>query len=126
MRTTARHVLSVLVLISTLSVNRARSAEEGFRPLWNGKDLTGWVRVNTAPSTWTIRDGMLICSGKPTGELRTDRMYQNFVLELEWRHMRPRGNAGVFIWADDITARGAFAINVYFLPQTQSVKQEKL
>jgi hypothetical protein len=33
-------------------------------------------------------------------------MYQNFILELEWRHLKPKGNAGVFIWADDITARG--------------------
>jgi hypothetical protein len=33
-------------------------------------------------------------------------MYQNFIMELEWRHMVPRGNAGVFVWADDITARG--------------------
>ncbi len=81
-------------------------AEEGFRPLFNGKDLSGWVPVNTAPSTWTVKDGMIVCSGKPTGELRTDRMYQNFILELQWRHMRPKGNAGVFVWADDITARG--------------------
>ena len=49
----------------------------------------------------TVADGMIVCSGKPIGEIRTDRMYQNFVLELEWRHMVPRGNAGVFIWADD-------------------------
>jgi hypothetical protein len=33
-------------------------------------------------------------------------MYQNFILELEWRHLKPAGNAGVFVWADDITARG--------------------
>lgn len=82
------------------------SAEEGFKPAFNGKDLTGWVAVNTAPSTWKMQDGMLVCSGKPIGELRTARMYQNFVMELEWRHMVPRGNAGVFVWADDITARG--------------------
>ena len=49
---------------------------------------------------------MIICSGKPIGELRTDRMYQNFIMEVEWRHMKPRGNAGIFVWADDITARG--------------------
>ena len=66
--------------------------EEGFKPAFNGKNLAGWVAVNTAPSTWKIQDGMLICSGKPIGELRTDRMYQNFVMELEWRHMVPRGN----------------------------------
>lgn len=82
------------------------STEEGFKPAFNGKDLAGWVSVNTAPSTWKMQDGMLICSGKPIGELRTARMYQNFVMELEWRHMVPRGNAGVFVWADDITARG--------------------
>jgi len=85
---------------------KAEQNEEGFRPLFNGKDLAGWVNVNTAPSTWKVDEEMLICSGKPIGELRTDRMYQNFILELEWRHMRPKGNAGVFVWADDITARG--------------------
>jgi hypothetical protein len=49
---------------------------------------------------------MLVCTGKPIGELRTEKMYHNFELELEWRHMVPRGNAGVFVWADDITSRG--------------------
>lgn len=102
-------VLSALTL-SSLQPDTAWSAEagddEGFKPAFNGKDLGGWVAVNTAPSTWRIEDGLLICSGKPIGELRTERMYQNFVMELEWRHMVPRGNAGVFVWADDITARG--------------------
>ena len=99
-------LLLALVLLSPVASARAQPAEEGFRPLFNGKDLSGWVPVNTAPSTWSVKDAMIICSGQPTGELRTDRMYQNFILELEWRHMRPGGNAGVFIWADDITARG--------------------
>lgn len=87
----------------------AASGEEGpaFRPLFNGKNLDGWVNVNCGPETWTINEeGMLVCTGKPIGELRTDRMHQNFILELEWRHLKPKGNAGVFVWADDITARG--------------------
>jgi hypothetical protein len=96
---------TVLLLIC-FSGTDVQSAEDGFRPLLSGKDLSGWVPVNTAPSTWTVKDGMLICSGKPTGEIRTDRMFQNFILEVEWRHMRPKGNAGIFVWADDITARG--------------------
>ena len=95
-----------LGLALLLSVAAVAAEEDGFRPLFNGKDLSGWVPVNTAPSTWSVRDGMLICSGKPIGELRTDRMYQNFIMEVEWRHMKPRGNAGIFVWADDITARG--------------------
>jgi len=79
---------------------------DGFKPLFNEKDLSGWVLVNTPADTWTVQDGMLVCSGKPIGEIRTDRMYQNFILEVEWRHMVPGGNAGIFVWADDITARG--------------------
>ena len=95
-----------LGLALLLSLAAVAAVEDGFSPLFNGKDLSGWVPVNTAPSTWSVRDGMLICSGKPIGELRTDRMYQNFIMEVEWRHMKPRGNAGIFVWADDITARG--------------------
>jgi hypothetical protein len=80
--------------------------QDDFRPLFNGRDLTGWVLVNTPAATWSVEDQMLICSGRPTGEIRTDRMYQNFILEVEWRHMVPGGNAGIFVWADDITAPG--------------------
>jgi len=79
---------------------------EELKPLFNGKDLDGWVLVNTPPQTWKVEDGLLVCSGKPVGELRTERMYQNFILEVEWRHLVARGNAGIFVWADDITARG--------------------
>jgi hypothetical protein len=97
--------LAALVLLFTLSLHGEE--KEVFRPLLNGKDLSGWVVVNTAPSTWSFNDeGDLVCSGKPIGEIRTERMYQNFILELEWRHLVPKGNAGVFVWADDISARG--------------------
>ncbi|MDF1853225.1 MAG: DUF1080 domain-containing protein [Verrucomicrobiales bacterium] len=82
-------------------------AEDGFVPLFNGKDFSGWTNVNCAPSTWSFNEeGLLVCTGKPIGEIRTERMYQNFILELEWRHLVPKGNAGVFVWADDITAKG--------------------
>ena len=99
-------LLLVLAFLFTHPGIEAEDKKEAFEPLFNGKNLDGWVKVNTAPSTWTIKDGMIICSGKPTGELRTTRMYQNFIMEVEWRHMRARGNAGIFVWADDITARG--------------------
>lgn len=80
--------------------------EDGFRPLFNGHNLDGWVNVNCAPGTWRAINGLIHCTGFPIGELRTDRMYQNFILELEWRHLRPEGNAGVFVWADALTAPG--------------------
>jgi hypothetical protein len=104
--TTATFLL-LLLLCPSPSLAQNDTSEDGFVPLLNGKDLTGWVVVNTAPSTWHFDDdGLLICSGKPIGEIRTERMYHNFILEVEWRHMKPKGNAGIFVWADDITARG--------------------
>ena len=101
------HLLIAVLLTSAIVIpSRALAQDDGFVPLFNGKDFSGWVAVNTAPSTWSVREGMIHCTGQPTGEMRTDRMYQNFIMEVEWRHMKPRGNAGIFIWADDITARG--------------------
>lgn len=79
---------------------------EEFVPLFNARDLDGWVNVNCAPETWTVRDSMIICTGIPTGVLRTEKQYENYVLELEWRHMKKRGNAGLFIHSDPITALG--------------------
>ena len=101
----ARRMLLILIC-ATLSLTACASDEDGFRPMFNGRDLTGWVLTNTPPETWRFQDLMLVCSGKPIGELRTKKMYQNFIMELEWRHMVPRGNAGIFVWADDITSRG--------------------
>ena len=88
------------------AIQGGKVAEEGFTPLFNGKDLSGWVNVNCAPETWTVREGMLHCDGVPTGALRTERQYENFILELEWRHLVPKGNAGVFIWAGPLSAPG--------------------
>jgi len=72
-----------------------------FVDLFNGKDLSGWVDVNTSPTTWSVNDeGLLVCSGQPIGVMRSDRMYENFVLVIEWRHMQAGGNSGVFLWSD--------------------------
>jgi hypothetical protein len=91
---------------SSLFLLAAARAADNFTPLFNGRDLAGWVNVNCAPETWAATNGLIYCTGAPIGELRTERMYQNFVLELEWRHLKPKGNAGVFVWADALTARG--------------------
>lgn len=74
--------------------------QAGFRDLFNGKDLTGWVNVNTDKDTWSVKDSMIICTGHPIGIMRTDRQYENFVLHVEWEHMESGGNSGVFVWSD--------------------------
>ncbi len=77
-----------------------------FQPLFNGHDLSGWVNVNCAPETWSVKGGVIACTGVPTGAMRTEKQYENFELELEWRHLKPGGNAGVFIWSSPLAAPG--------------------
>lgn len=58
--------------------------------LFNGKDLTGWTHYlegkdKKKEDVWSVKDGVLHCVGKPTGYLRTEGEYENYVLSLEWR-----------------------------------------
>ena len=70
-----------------------------FVELFNGKNLAGWVNVNTAPDTWRVKNRELICSGHPIGVMRSIKQYENFLLHVEWMHVEPGGNSGVFVWS---------------------------
>lgn len=97
-----RLALTLTVLLSPcLAYAQAPEVE-----LFNGKDLSGWHNINCAPTTFSVKDGAIYSTGAPICELRTERMYENFVLDVEWMHLTPKGNAGVFIWADPLPARG--------------------
>jgi hypothetical protein len=76
-------------------------------PIFNGKDLTGWVNVYGTPDTWAVREGVLVCTARSPGFLRTERMYQNYRLELEWRLAGPGANSGVFLHSDALPQVGA-------------------
>jgi hypothetical protein len=100
-------ILSVLTLLAaTLLPYSTRAEELDFKPMFNGKDLTGWVPVNVAPRTFTVKDGVIHSTGVPTGVMRTERQYENFVIELDWMHEKPAGNAGLFLWGAPLTAQG--------------------
>jgi hypothetical protein len=92
---------TVLAITGILAAALATRAEElpVFRDLFNGRDLAGWVNVNTAPDTWKVENGMLVCSGQPIGVMRTGKQYENFVLHVEWMHTEPGGNSGMFLWS---------------------------
>jgi DNA-binding beta-propeller fold protein YncE len=95
-----QRVLLGLVLLTTAVV----AAE--WQPLFNGRDLTGWTNINCAPTTWSVRDGMILSTGVPTGVLRTLREYENFIVELEWKHLKAGGNAGFFVHSGALPVRG--------------------
>ena len=86
-----------LMLLPMLSPAGALAADE-WKPLFNGKDLTGWQPIGGAATSWHVEDDMLYCSGGGGGWLSTDKEYANFELELEFR-LPPGGNSGVFLRA---------------------------
>jgi hypothetical protein len=98
-----KRIIATCLLIGPALV---RAQNDQFVSLFNGRDLAGWVNVNCAPETWSVREGVIHCTGEPTGALRTERQYENFILELEWRHLRRSGNSGVFVWGSPIAAPG--------------------
>lgn len=71
------------------------SDEKGFVPLFNGRDLSGWV---VPDDTWSVSGGVIVCSGKPGGWLRSAKQYANFILRGEYK-ISPNGNSGVFVRA---------------------------
>jgi hypothetical protein len=88
--------------------DKPKPPADGFVPLFNGKDLSGWVNVNCHPSTFFVKDGEIVTTGKPTGFLRTEKQYENFELEMEWMHVNTKavGNSGLFVWGDPLPAVG--------------------
>ena len=101
----ALYAVLVCVFIASVRPTQGVPVPE-FKSLFNGKDLTGWVNVNTNPDTWSVRDGKLICSGQPIGVMRSEKQYENFILHIEWMHIEPGGNSGVFVWSNARPASG--------------------
>lgn len=59
-----------------------------------------WINVNTTKDTWKVmKDGTLSNTGLPIGVVRSEKQYENFILHVEWKHMEPGGNSGVFVWS---------------------------
>ncbi|MFT3701786.1 MAG: DUF1080 domain-containing protein [Agriterribacter sp.] len=59
-----------------------------------------WVDVNTSDTTWYLEANKLVGKGLPIGVVRSEKMYQNFIMHVEWRHMEKGGNSGIFVWCD--------------------------
>ena len=80
---------------------------DGWTPLFNGKDLTG-LKVQfkdgdkdaDPAKTFTVKDGALIVSGKPTCYIYTDKSYKDYVLTFDWRFpegSKPDSNSGCLV-----------------------------
>ena len=66
-----------------------------------------WIVEGSAPDTWSVEDGVIACTGKPNGFLRSKESYRDFIFRAEWRFQKEGWtedpptypNAGYFIHA---------------------------
>ena len=89
-------VLAMLVLGGWAQAQTNLVSGEG--PGWRTLGEADFAHVNCASNTWTWREGVLHCTGQPVGVLRTTHVFTNLELVVEWRHLKPAGNSGVFLW----------------------------
>ncbi len=97
---TLRELLPFAALIAgTMLVVPVGAAEDkkddvGFVDLFNGKDFTGWkfeLGKADPAKTWSVEDGIIVCTGKPNGYFYTEKSYKDYVLRYDWRYKRPAG-----------------------------------
>ena len=92
-------LLAALLASATVNAFAADAiTPTGKTELFNGKDTVGWVvhPQDTSKDTWSIKDGLLVCTGKPSGFLRTEKSYKQYRFTVEWRFTKA-GNTGVVV-----------------------------
>jgi hypothetical protein len=99
-------VALALCLLAGCSLRPLASADRADRvALWNGSNLTGWKLVLKNPAdsslaSWDAKDGVLRLHSLSLGYLRTEAVYADYHLHLEWRWpagSSPKSNSGVLI-----------------------------
>lgn len=74
--------------------------EQGWKLLFDGKTSTGWHTYNkkTFGEGWIVKNGTLYRAASlvkgESGDLCTDKIYENFDLKLQWK-ISKNGNSGI-------------------------------
>jgi hypothetical protein len=74
---------------------------DGSGPDWKALGEADFANVNCDPETWTWKDGEAHSTGQPVGVIRSQKVYTNLELVVEWRHLKSAGNSGIFIWTPE-------------------------
>lgn len=99
MKTSALTLATAATLLLGGLTQTPAAAEEGFVPLFNGKDLTGWTPSKENPDYFSVKDGALIVKGGKshlfyTGDVNGGK-FKNFELKLKVRTTKG-SNSGVY------------------------------
>ena len=122
----AAGVVLVVTLLGPGVVSAQEGAEDDWTPLFNGKNFDGWkfhldMEGADNDGTFAVEDGVVTCTGKPSGYMLTEKSYSDFVLQLEFAFVRPddladdskfRGNSGCLIHVAEPNALGVWPRSV--------------
>jgi hypothetical protein len=71
----------------------ASHAAEGYQPVFNGSDFTGW---DGPVDNYEVKDGAIVCQPKKGGTIFTKSEYSDFAARVEFK-LPPGGNNGLAI-----------------------------
>ncbi|HWG43602.1 MAG TPA: DUF1080 domain-containing protein [Gemmataceae bacterium] len=124
-----RAIVPLTLAILAIMFSAAQSAEkdipEGFAPLCNGKDLTGWKVYGGKMESWGVDKGLLFTTGSGGGWLLTDKEYSDFELRLEYRWEKAGGNSGVALRAPLTNAVSTKGIEIQLIDDAGYEKVHK-
>lgn len=127
-----RCVITMLGLAAVL-------AAQPFRPLFNGKDLTGWKTIikvgkdhkEDDGKVFSVADGTIVVSGNPAGYFYTAKSYKNYIVRFDWKFSNdsPKSNSGLLVhitgdhkvWPKSIEVQGMQGDHGHIFP-IQGVK----
>jgi hypothetical protein len=86
-------VQKIIPVLLAAGLNVHAATEAGFKPLFDGKTMTGWVGDVEG---YAARDGILTClPGKDKGgNIFSDKEYDNFIIRFEFK-LSPGANNGL-------------------------------
>src|SRR5712692_11404392 len=78
-----------LAALACFAGHAADDSLQGFTPLFNGKDLSGWKVPPGDNDHWKVVNGVIDYDARSEGEadkcLWTDKSYRDFILRIDWR-----------------------------------------
>lgn len=91
---------ALLVLLALCLAADAPKADDGFRDLFNGKDLAGFKTIGSA--VWKVEDGVIVGGQdgdpKKSGLLVTEQQFKDFELTLDFMiDEHGKYNSGVYL-----------------------------
>lgn len=97
--------LSLVFSVATLATLHAE--EDGFKPIFNGKDLTGW---SGEEKLWRVEDGVIVAettAENPTSGntflIWTEKEPADFELKLRYKILTDQANSGVQVRSEKVS-----------------------